>query len=140
MILSCRIAAMPTIFPYTIRPAICRDHDPRAAEVARQIAALITSQLPHVIVEDVGSTSVPGCAGKGTVDLMIPIADADLDSVKQVLDRLGFQRQTNRDPFPEDRPMRVTTLARGDRIRPDDVVGVTGVMGVVGLQRHRTVG
>ena len=57
-----------------------------------------------------GSTAVDGCAGKGIVDLMIPTPEAELDHVKLLLDRLGFQRQRNRDPFPEDRPMRVGSL------------------------------
>jgi dephospho-CoA kinase len=55
----------------------------------------------------VGSTSVPGCAGKGIVDLMLPVAEGDMEAVKLLLDRLGFQRQSGRDLFPEERPMRV---------------------------------
>jgi GrpB-like predicted nucleotidyltransferase (UPF0157 family) len=97
----------PVIAAYESRPAVCRDHDPRAAAVARLIAALISDHLPQVCVEHVGSTAVPGCAGKGIVDLMIPVPDGEMENVKTVLDRLGFQRQTNRDPFPEDRPVRV---------------------------------
>lgn len=53
---------------------------------------------------------MPGCAGKGIVDLMIAVPDGQMDEVKRLLDRLGFQRQTSRDPFPEDRPMRVGSL------------------------------
>jgi GrpB-like predicted nucleotidyltransferase (UPF0157 family) len=97
----------PTIGPYEPCPAVCRDYDPRAADVARQMAALIRSHLPQVEVEHIGSTAVPGCAGKGIVDLMILVPDGEMDNVKLLLDRLGFQPQTNRDPFPEDRPMRV---------------------------------
>jgi GrpB-like predicted nucleotidyltransferase (UPF0157 family) len=100
----------PVIRPYESRPAICREYDPRAAAVARQVAALISDHLPHVCVEHVGSTAVPGCAGKGIVDLMIPVPDGEMENVKGLLDRLGFQRQTNRDPFLEDRPMRVGGL------------------------------
>jgi GrpB-like predicted nucleotidyltransferase (UPF0157 family) len=95
------------IGPYVSRPAACREYDPRAAVVARQIAALIHSYLPQVHAEHVGSTAVPGCAGKGIVDLLIPVAEGDLETVKQLLDRLGFQLQPGPDPFPEDRPMRV---------------------------------
>ena len=97
----------PVIGPYASRSAECRDYDPRAAAVARQVAALISTRLPQVHAEHVGSTSVPGCAGKGIVDLLIPVPDGEMDNVKELLDRLGFQRQTGRDPFPEDRPMRV---------------------------------
>jgi GrpB-like predicted nucleotidyltransferase (UPF0157 family) len=45
---------------------------------------------------------------KGIVDLMIPCRDGQLlATVSELLDKLGFQRQEGRDPFPEDRPMRV---------------------------------
>jgi GrpB-like predicted nucleotidyltransferase (UPF0157 family) len=100
----------PVIGAYESRPAVCRDYDPRAALVAGKIAVLVSSRLPQIRVEHVGSTSVPGCAGKGIVDLMIAVQDGEMEKVKGLLDRLGFQRQTNRDPFPEDRPMRVGSL------------------------------
>jgi GrpB-like predicted nucleotidyltransferase (UPF0157 family) len=97
----------PVIGPYEHRPAECRPYDPRAAVVARRIADLISQDAPGVFAEHVGSTAVPGCAGKGIVDLMIPVPEGQMEQVKELLDRLGFQRQTGRDPFPEDRPMRV---------------------------------
>jgi GrpB-like predicted nucleotidyltransferase (UPF0157 family) len=97
----------PVVGPYASRPAACRDYDPRAADVARLVAALVYEHLPHIVVEHVGSTSVFGCAGKGIVDLMIAVADGEeLGIVKELLDRLGFQRQIGREPFPETRPMR----------------------------------
>lgn len=61
--------------PYFSRPAACRDYDPRAVDVARLVAALTCEHLPQVRVEYVGSTSVPECAGKGYVDLMIALGD-----------------------------------------------------------------
>ena len=104
----------PTVGPYVGVPAVCRNHDPQAAEVAGQVAALISSHLP-IGVEHVGSTSVPGCAGKGIVDLMIPVPEGHLDNVKELLDRLGFQRQTGPDPFPESRPMRTGSWQLADK-------------------------
>jgi GrpB-like predicted nucleotidyltransferase (UPF0157 family) len=95
------------IGPYVERPAACGEYDGRAAGVASEVATLVARHLPQVGVEHVGSTAVPGCAGKGVVDLMIPVADGAMAEVKQLLDRLGFQRQTGPDPFPEQRPMRV---------------------------------
>jgi GrpB-like predicted nucleotidyltransferase (UPF0157 family) len=92
---------------YTSRPAACRDYDPRAAEVARSVAALVYEHLPQVRAEHVGSTSAPGCAGKGIVDLMIPVADGEMATVTELLDRLGLQRQSGQEPFPETRPLRV---------------------------------
>ena len=61
-------------------------------------------------MEHVGSTSVPGCAGKGVVDLMVLYPPGQLSEVREGLDALGFQRQTGRDPFPEQRPMRIGSI------------------------------
>ena len=54
------------IGPYVSGPAVCRDYDPRAAEVARQVAQLLASNLPSVRAEHIGSTAVPGCAAKAS--------------------------------------------------------------------------
>jgi GrpB-like predicted nucleotidyltransferase (UPF0157 family) len=106
----------PVIGPYEQRPAVCRDHDARAAEVARRVARLIEPHLAGSVVQHVGSTSVPGCAGKGVVDLMPAYPDGRLAAARDLLDALGFQRQTGRDPFPEDRPMRVGSLGHGGTV------------------------
>jgi len=100
------------IGPYPrLSPAGYREYDPRAPEVARRVAEIIRRRLPDVTVEHVGSTAVPGCAGKGVVDLLAPYRDADeLAAIKQVLDDLGWQRQRSQGAFPEDRPMRLGTL------------------------------
>lgn len=100
----------PPIGPYESLPAACHEYDLRAAEVARRVALLVRELLPQISVEHVGSTAVPGCAGKGTVDLLIAVADAELEPAKQALARIGFQPQTSADPFPESRPMRVGSL------------------------------
>jgi ubiquinone/menaquinone biosynthesis C-methylase UbiE/GrpB-like predicted nucleotidyltransferase (UPF0157 family)/8-oxo-dGTP pyrophosphatase MutT (NUDIX family) len=96
--------------PYEDRQAVCQEYDPRAVEVAQQVAATFRSHLPAALVEHIGSTSVPGCAGKGIVDLMLLYPDGQLAAARDVLDALGFQRQTGRVPFPEDRPMRTGSL------------------------------
>jgi GrpB-like predicted nucleotidyltransferase (UPF0157 family) len=98
------------IGPYQHRPAACLEHDPQTSEVARRVAALVEPHLPGAVVEHIGSTSVPGCAGKGVVDLMLVYPTGALAAARGVLDALGFQRQTNRDPFPEERPMRIGSL------------------------------
>jgi GrpB-like predicted nucleotidyltransferase (UPF0157 family) len=82
------------------------------------VAGMIRQHLPHVSVEHVGSTAVPGCAGKGVIDLLIPYGEGDLEPVKETLEELGFQRQSTRNPFPEDRPMRVGSIEHdGDTFR-----------------------
>jgi GrpB-like predicted nucleotidyltransferase (UPF0157 family) len=73
--------------------------------------ALIGERLPDTAVEHVGSSSVPGCAGKGTLDLAIPYRDeSHLNAINDVLFALGFGRQRNRDPFPQTRPMRIGAI------------------------------
>lgn len=99
---------------YEKLPASCREHDPRTLEVARRIAALIRSRLGDVEVEHIGSTSVPGCAGKGVVDLMLLYPEGQLTAARDALDALGFQRQCSRDPWPEERPMRTGSIVFDD--------------------------
>ena len=98
------------IGPYDSLPAMCLDYDPRAPEVAERVGLLIRTQLPEVTVEHIGSTAVPGLCGKSIIDLMITYPEGRLEDVKAVLDVLGFQRQSTRDPFPESRPMRVGSV------------------------------
>ena len=71
-------------------PAACLPYDPRAPEVARMVTGMIHQQLPHVLVEHVGSTAVPGGAGKGVIDLLIPYREGELEPVKETLQERGF--------------------------------------------------
>jgi GrpB-like predicted nucleotidyltransferase (UPF0157 family) len=113
-------------------PAACLDYDPMAPEVAQMLSELIRSKSAELAgavsstldglsgeeisgstelgVEHIGSTSVPGCAGKGVIDLMLLYPEGGLEQAKRVLDSLGFQRQQTRDPFPESRPMRLAGI------------------------------
>ena len=104
-----------TIRAYSPEPPFCHAYDPLAAEVAHCIAVPITAMLPGVTVEHIGSTAVPGCAGKGVVDLMVIYPDGQLEAVKELLARLGFQRQSVGQLFPEARPMRVGALEHAGR-------------------------
>lgn len=106
------------IEPYESAPAACEPYDPVAVEVAREVAAVIRDRLPDVTVEHVGSTAVPRCAGKGVIDLMVLYGEGQVDQVRKTIDELGFQPQTTREPFPEDRPMRTGSVERaGKRYR-----------------------
>jgi len=103
----------PPIRPYPnpSPPVTLRSWNPRAPEVAARVVALIVERLPDTRVEHVGSSSVPGCAGTGTLDLAIPYRDdAHLSAINDVLFALRFGRQRNRDPFPETRPMRTGAI------------------------------
>jgi GrpB-like predicted nucleotidyltransferase (UPF0157 family) len=98
---------------YEPMPVVCRPWDARAPGVAARVAALIRKALPEAAVEHIGSTAVPGCAGKGTVDLLLLHPPGQLAAARDALDALGFQRQPGPDPWPEDRPMRVGAIRHG---------------------------
>lgn len=85
--------------------------DERCPAVARLVAGLVRGRLPGAPVEHVGSTAVPGCPGKGVVDLMLPYAPGELDAVRSAVEGLGFQLHLGRDSFPPERPVFVGTLA-----------------------------
>jgi GrpB-like predicted nucleotidyltransferase (UPF0157 family) len=101
--------------PYVNSPARYQEYDPIAPKVASLIAAQVAEIEPKLVVEHIGSTAVPGCGGKGIVDLAILHDEGALERAKQALDTLGFQRQTTRDPFPESRPMRVGAISYAGR-------------------------
>lgn len=96
---------------YHPAPAVCAPYDPRSPEVAAKLRDLIRAHDPNLEVEHIGSTAIPGCAGKGIIDLMLLYPEGRLEAARNLLDRLGFQRQAHRDPFPESRPMRVGAIA-----------------------------
>ena len=98
------------ILSYQNADAECREWDPAAFEVAGRLALDINAQAPSLTIEHIGSTSIPGCAGKGVIDLLVLYPPGQLEFARKTLDALGFQRQTGCDPFPEGRPMRVGAM------------------------------
>jgi GrpB-like predicted nucleotidyltransferase (UPF0157 family) len=86
--------------------------DPHAAEVAGRLIALIATSWPGAVAEHVGSSAVPGLAGRGIIDLLLSTDPVDLSGVIQALVGLGFQFQ---DPqaFPPTRPMLWGVLRHG---------------------------
>jgi len=100
---------------YSSEPARFRPYDPAAVQVAAAVADAVRVLDPCLVVEHVGSTAVPGCAGKGVVDLAVLYVADGLASARALLDALGFQRQPGPDAFPESRPMRVGSLMLAGR-------------------------
>jgi GrpB-like predicted nucleotidyltransferase (UPF0157 family) len=96
---------------YVHKPAEFRPYDEDYPEVCARVADLIKAALPSVVIEHVGSTAVPNCDGKGVIDLMVLYSEGHLEITKDTLDSLGFQTQPHKDPFPENRPMRVGSTA-----------------------------
>jgi len=103
------------ILLYSSLPAEFRDYDPDGVEVARLLQDAIQSADSQLQVDHVGSTSVVGCGGKGIIDLAVLYRKGHLARARTTLDRLGFQKQSGQEPFPEDRPMRVGSLKHNGR-------------------------
>jgi GrpB-like predicted nucleotidyltransferase (UPF0157 family) len=103
------------LLPYLLMPAEFRAYQPQVVETARLLCSAIRSVEPELQVEHVGSTSVPGCGGKGIIDLMVLYPQGLLARARTVLDELGFQKQSGPEPFPESRPMRVGGVEHAGR-------------------------
>jgi GrpB-like predicted nucleotidyltransferase (UPF0157 family) len=93
------------ILPYCRVPVVVNDANAAAPAVARKVAQLIAGRRPGAVAEHVGSSAVPGLAGKGTVDLLLPTPAEDIPAVTDDLLALGFQRQAVATAFPPTRPM-----------------------------------
>jgi GrpB-like predicted nucleotidyltransferase (UPF0157 family) len=94
----------PPIGPYHRVPVQVYRADPHAPEVARRLIALIATRWPATPAEHVGSTAVPGLAGKGIIDLLLAAEPAHIPAITQALFELGFQPQVPA-AFPATRPM-----------------------------------
>ena len=96
-------------------PVVVRRPDPTAPAVARALLDLIATVVPDLVAEHVGSSAVPGLAGKGTIDLLLPTPAERIPTVTEDLLAIGFQRQSIPQAFPPSRPMLQGALRHGDR-------------------------
>ena len=101
---------------YDAPEVVCSEWDPRAPEIASRVATTLVERMPSLRVEHVGSTAVPGCAGKRIVDLAVLYPHGQLKSARDLVDSLGFQQQQSPDAFPEERPMRVGAIRRAGQV------------------------
>jgi GrpB-like predicted nucleotidyltransferase (UPF0157 family) len=85
-------------------PVQVHQADPHAPQVARRLIALIATRWPATPAEHVGSSAVPGLAGKNIIDLLLAAAPADIAGITAALLELGFQPQVPA-AFPASRPM-----------------------------------
>jgi GrpB-like predicted nucleotidyltransferase (UPF0157 family) len=90
---------------YDRTPIQVREYDPEAPWLARRVIGLIADARSGAVAEHVGSSAVPGLAGKGIIDLLLPTPPDDIPEVADALVAAGFQRQTIPDAFPPSRPM-----------------------------------
>ena len=105
-------ASQPPIGPYRRVPVQVHQADPDAPEIARRLIALIASRWPATPAEHVGSTSVPGLAGKNVIDLLLAAQPAHIPAITKALLELGFQPQRPA-AFPATRPMLWGTFRHG---------------------------
>jgi GrpB-like predicted nucleotidyltransferase (UPF0157 family) len=99
-----RSPSTPPIGPYRRVPVQVQEADPDAPEVARRLTALIATRWPATPAEHIGSSAVPGLAGKGIIDLLLAAPPALIPAITQALHELGFQPQRPA-AFPPTRPM-----------------------------------
>ena len=74
-------------------PVDVHQADPDAPEVARRLIALIATRWPATPAEHVGSSAVPGLAGKAIIDLLMAAEPAHIPAITKALLELGFQPQ-----------------------------------------------
>ncbi len=103
------------ILPYSNSGAGYVEYDRAAIDVAGEVGALIEKAAPWAKVEHIGSTAIPGCAGKGIVDVMVMYPAGRLEATRIAIDRLGFQPQKTGHIFPDERPMRVGAIEYNGR-------------------------
>ncbi len=107
-----------TILSYERRVAHVSTWDPRSADIAAQITAIVQARRPDLVVEHIGSTAVTGLPGKGIVDLSVETEPGEIPGIVAMLHGLGFQDQPGPDPWPPARPMLVgAVLLDGDEFR-----------------------
>jgi GrpB-like predicted nucleotidyltransferase (UPF0157 family) len=109
------VNAVPPIGPYDApgAPKVVglRPWDPRGVAAADSVMRLLRAALPGIGIEHVGSTAVPGCDGKGILDLMLLVPEGRLAEACAVVDGLGFQPQSGGKRHPDSRPMREGSVA-----------------------------
>ena len=105
-------ACTPPVGRYRRVPVQTHEADPDAPEVARRLIALISTRWPGTPAEHIGSSAVPGLAGKNIIDLLLAAEPPQIPAIIQALLELGFQPQVPV-AFPATRPMLWGTFRYG---------------------------
>ncbi len=82
-------------------------YDPRLPDVFEQIKRLIQTAAGPVLVEHVGSSSIPGIGGRNVLDIAVSAAESRHTDIRQAMYALGFEDS----PFPHYLPLLVGQLA-----------------------------
>ena len=101
---------------YTPRAVEYLPYNSESPRVADWMARIITASASDLYVEHIGSTAVPGCWGKGIIDLLVLHRPGEAASAGVVLDRIGFQGPQRLDIMPEPPPLRVGSVEYIGRI------------------------
>lgn len=133
-----RMKSQRPILPYSGSETAYLEYDPRVVAAANHLVGMIEQAAPWVHAEHIGSTAIPGCAGKGIVDLMALYPTGKLATTRDAIDSLGFERQRTGHVFPEDRPMRIGAFEHGGmRYQTHVHVIATDSPEVLSLRRFR---
>ena len=104
------------IEPYQKQPVEFQEYDPLAPEAAQYVIDIIQMQIPSVTVEHIGSTAVPGCSGRGVIDLMILYSGEPIEPILAGLDALGFQWVQRINALPDEWPKGAGAVYYQDRL------------------------
>ncbi len=76
-------------------------YDPGFPRVFGLLVSLIRDEDERLVVEHVGSTAVPGCAGKGVIDVLILVHGEDqLLDASRVIQHIGFENHDFGQGYP----------------------------------------
>jgi GrpB-like predicted nucleotidyltransferase (UPF0157 family) len=100
------------IGPYRRGPVQVHQPDPNAPQAAARLITLLGTRWPATPAEHIGSSAVPGLAGKNTIDLLMAAQPATIPAITRALLELGFQPQSPA-AFPASRPMLWGTFRHG---------------------------
>jgi 5-(carboxyamino)imidazole ribonucleotide synthase len=103
------------IGPYPHEPLAVQEWDPATVEVAQRVAQLVSERRPDLVVEHVGSSAVPGLAGKNVVDLGIDADPEEVPAIRELVSDLGFVEDVGPRAFPPTRPLFLGALEHDGR-------------------------
>ena len=87
--------------------ATYQEYDVRYPMVFEEISRRFSELDAPFVIEHVGSTAVPGCGGKGILDIVAIYEDEKLEQSTEFLTQHGFSKQGEEfvRPWPDSRPM-----------------------------------
>jgi len=115
-------------------------YDPRFPRVFGLLVSLIRDEDEGLVVEHVGSTAVPGCSGKGVIDVLILVYGEDqLLDASRLIRHIGFEDHDFGQDYPGARGTIVydgTLFRIHIQIVPQDCEKAREMLGFRELLRH----